>query len=127
MTQTSPSELRKALRAIAWGYDVDSAEDTYIIVENPDFEEDNGENPNLVIDVNSLPPMYGEIDLSNRVSLPAVLAIIDTERGEVLDIRKNYEKGSELYRQCSARLRLLNKLKKEFSLVSDAEQLPLGL
>jgi hypothetical protein len=62
-----------------------------------------------------------------QICLSKALAIIDAERGDVLAIRKNYEKGTELYRQCSARLRLLNKLKKEFSLVSDAEQLPLGL
>jgi hypothetical protein len=62
-----------------------------------------------------------------QISLSRALAIIDEHRGDVLDIRKSYEKGTELYRQCSARLRLLNNLKKEFALVSDADQLPLGL
>lgn len=62
-----------------------------------------------------------------QISLSKVLAIIDDHRGDVLDIRNNYTKGTELYRQCSARLRLLNNLKKEFALVSDADQLPLGL
>jgi hypothetical protein len=62
-----------------------------------------------------------------QISLSKVYAIIDARRGDILDIRKHYEKGSELYRQCSARLRLLNELKKEFAIVSDADQIPLGL
>jgi hypothetical protein len=41
----------KALMAIAEGYPVSGADDQYIVVDNPDFQEDNGQSPKLVIDV----------------------------------------------------------------------------
>jgi hypothetical protein len=43
-------ETIRALRAIVSGYHPAIHDERYIVVENPDFEEDNGENPNLVID-----------------------------------------------------------------------------
>ena len=43
-------ETIRALRAIVSGYHPAIHDDRFIVVENPDFEEDNGENPNLVID-----------------------------------------------------------------------------
>lgn len=46
-------EIHAALHAICEGYPVQIA-GRYIIVENPDFQEDNGSNPNLVIDVGLL-------------------------------------------------------------------------
>jgi hypothetical protein len=62
-----------------------------------------------------------------QISLSKVYAVIDAHRGRWLDIRKNYDKYHPIRLSCNSHLRLLNKLKKEFALVSDAEQLPLGL
>jgi hypothetical protein len=62
-----------------------------------------------------------------QISLSKALAIIDKHRGEVLSERANHEKGSPAYSECSDELRRLNRLKKEFALVSDTDQLPLGL
>jgi hypothetical protein len=59
--------------------------------------------------------------------LDKTFAIIDERRGKILALRKEWPKGSEDYRHYSTLLRLLNGLKKEFALVSDADQLPLGL
>jgi hypothetical protein len=47
----TPTYLFKALRAIAEGYGVQPIEDQYILVENPDFKEENGDDPYLLIDV----------------------------------------------------------------------------
>lgn len=44
------NETIRALRAIVSGYHPTIHDERFIVVENPDFEEDNGENPNLVID-----------------------------------------------------------------------------
>ncbi len=41
-------EIWEVLTAIIDGYH-GKVEDGFIIVENPDFQEDNGTNPNLVI------------------------------------------------------------------------------
>lgn len=40
----------RALRAIAEGYPVTGMQDRWIVVENPAFREDDGADPNLVID-----------------------------------------------------------------------------
>lgn len=50
---TEKAEAIKALEAICEGYP-QKPSDGYIVVENPDFQEDNGTNPNLVIDVADL-------------------------------------------------------------------------
>lgn len=62
-----------------------------------------------------------------QISLSKALAIIDEHRGKILAERKQHTKGSDIYTSLSRRLDLLNKLKKEFSLVSDTDQIPLGL
>lgn len=62
-----------------------------------------------------------------QISLSKALALIDHNRGQWLKVRGSYEKSDECYRLCSAALRMLNVLKKELSIVSDADQLPLGL
>ena len=46
-------ETIKALTAISDGYTVFPSEG-YVVVKNPDFEEDNGSNPNLVIDIQEI-------------------------------------------------------------------------
>lgn len=46
--------LRRPLQAIAEGYPVRAEQDRYIIVEDPDFQPDNGSNPRLVIDIRAL-------------------------------------------------------------------------
>lgn len=56
-----------------------------------------------------------------------ILAILDRHRGEVLSERANHERGSPAYSECSDDLRRLNRIKKEISDLSDADQLPLGL
>jgi hypothetical protein len=61
------------------------------------------------------------------ISLSEAYAIIDAERGACLRVRGKFAKGSPEYAQCSERLRMLNRLKKEFASVSNADQLPLGL
>ena len=45
------SELLKALRAIAEGYSVETEGERYILVENPAYRPDSGEDPLLVIDI----------------------------------------------------------------------------
>jgi hypothetical protein len=46
---------RKLMEAIAEGYHVSCASDTYICVENPDFKPDNGSDVNLVFDLGDDP------------------------------------------------------------------------
>lgn len=48
------TSLFKALRAIAEGYPITVMEDNYILVENPDFEPDNGHSPMLLIDCTAI-------------------------------------------------------------------------
>lgn len=48
---TQWSNLKVALKVIAEGYPIQLIDDRYIIVKNPNFKEDNGSNPNLLIDV----------------------------------------------------------------------------
>lgn len=62
-----------------------------------------------------------------QISLSKVLVIIDKERGAILAERKLYEKGGYSYQECSALLRALNRLKKEFQHLPDTDQIPLGL
>jgi hypothetical protein len=45
------TEWLNALDAIAQGYPVRGEQDRYIVVENPYFREDMGNDPNIVIDV----------------------------------------------------------------------------
>ena len=47
-------EVKIVLQAIAEGYPLTVQDDSYIIVENPDYIPDNGEDPNLVIDMNDI-------------------------------------------------------------------------
>lgn len=47
-------EVIDALNAIAQGYPITVADDRYIVVENPDYMEDRGDNPYLLIDVFNL-------------------------------------------------------------------------
>lgn len=61
------------------------------------------------------------------ISIAKAFAIIDAHRGKILAERKQHTKGSDIYTSLSRRLDLLNKLKKEFSLVSDTDEPPLGL
>lgn len=44
------NETIRAIRAIVYGYHPTVYDERYIVVENPEFEEDNGQNPYLVID-----------------------------------------------------------------------------
>lgn len=62
-----------------------------------------------------------------HVSLDKIYEIIDAHRGKILKERKQFTKGSANYEWCSYSLRTLNTLKKEFALVSDSDQIPLGL
>jgi hypothetical protein len=62
-----------------------------------------------------------------QITLDKALAIIDEHRGRVLAERKQFVKGTDNYTSLSRRLDLLNRLKKEFSIVSDSDQIPLGL
>jgi hypothetical protein len=62
-----------------------------------------------------------------QISLSKALAILDAHRGDVLDQRKLYVKGTARYVEQSVILRRINQIKKELALVSDADQLPLGL
>lgn len=41
----------KVLRAIAQGYPIKTEQDRFIVVENPDFTEDGGEDPYLVMSI----------------------------------------------------------------------------
>jgi len=62
-----------------------------------------------------------------QISLSKALAIMDDHRGRILKERKHFTKGTDNYTSLSRRLDLLNRLKKELSLVSDTDQRPLGL
>lgn len=68
-----------------------------------------------------------------QISLGKAYAIIDEERGKLLKERKKYKTNNfysddaDKYEELSNRLRLLNKLKRQFALVSDSDQIPLGL
>lgn len=61
------------------------------------------------------------------ISLSKTLVLVDEARGKILGSRKPFPKGSLHYNDCSLLLRYLNRLKKELSDLSDADQLPLGL
>lgn len=61
------------------------------------------------------------------IELSQAFAIIDAYRGRILAERKQFTKGTDNYTSLSRRLDLLNRLKKEFSHLSDSEQIPLGL
>jgi hypothetical protein len=51
MTQTSRfSVFKKALKAIAEGYQIHLVDDRYILVENPDYDIETGTPPLLLID-----------------------------------------------------------------------------
>lgn len=52
--QTVSRNTYKTLKAIAEGYMVVGEQDRYIVVSNPDFQEDNGSDVNLVIDIEEL-------------------------------------------------------------------------
>lgn len=62
-----------------------------------------------------------------RICLSEALAIIDKERGQWLKNRRDWPKDSVEYSIFSAGLRTMNYFKKEFSNLSDADQLPLGV
>ncbi len=47
---TTLQNAEKVLAAIAQGYPVQGRDDRYIVVENPDYQPDNGSDPNLVLD-----------------------------------------------------------------------------
>lgn len=61
------------------------------------------------------------------ISLSEVYKIIDEHRGAILAERKQHVKGADIYTSLSRRLDLLNKLKRQFADVLDADQKPLGL
>lgn len=63
----------------------------------------------------------------SQISINKILAILDEHRGRILKERKQHTKGTDLYNSLSRRLDLLNQLKREYSLVSDTDQIPLGL
>jgi hypothetical protein len=62
-----------------------------------------------------------------QISLSKAFVFIDEERGRFLRERGKFAKGSSEYRMFSSFLKSLNRIKKELALVSDADQLPLGL
>lgn len=62
-----------------------------------------------------------------NIPLANAYAIIDAERGVILRRRLQWAKGTDQYKELSGYLRMLNKLKKEFAHLSDADQIPLGL
>lgn len=62
-----------------------------------------------------------------NISLDKALAIIDEHRGRILAERKQFTKGTDNYTSLSRRLDLLNRLKRELSLVPNTDQIPLGL
>lgn len=62
-----------------------------------------------------------------NISYEMVLLIIDDHRGELLKERKQHTKGTDIYNSLSRRLDLLNKLKRQFSIVLDTDEKPLGL
>lgn len=53
MKELERDEVIAALRAVCEGYTQIPTEG-YIVVKNPDFQEDNGSNPHLVIDCQRL-------------------------------------------------------------------------
>lgn len=48
------NNLKKVLIAIAEGYPVFGLLDRYILVDNPDYEQDNGKDPRLLFDIREL-------------------------------------------------------------------------
>lgn len=68
--------------------------------------------------------LFWEIDM---IELAKALAIIDEQRGLILAERKQHTKGSDQYLSLSRRLDLCNKIKRRLALVSDSDQIPLGL
>lgn len=62
-----------------------------------------------------------------NIQLAKALVIIDQHRGEILKERKQHIKGTDGYGSLSRRLDLLNRLKKEFHNLLDANQLSLGV
>lgn len=61
------------------------------------------------------------------IELATVLVILDGYRGLILKERRQFTKGTDNYTSLSRRLDLLNRLKKEFSNVSDTDEPTLGL
>lgn len=53
----SDVDARTVLRLIAEGYPAMGYEDRYVAVENPDYAPDNGKDPWLVFDTDTLYPM----------------------------------------------------------------------
>lgn len=53
-------EALKAFQAIADGEKWEIAGTGYLVVRNPDFQEDNGSNPNLVVEF-----MHDNVELFN--------------------------------------------------------------
>lgn len=51
---TELQEAKKALEAISMGYKVYGSDDGYISVVNPDFKEDDGSNPYLVLNIHDV-------------------------------------------------------------------------
>ncbi len=49
MRKRVDKNLYKALKAIAEGYPVSAKFDQFVVVSNPEYQEDNGSDPNLVI------------------------------------------------------------------------------
>lgn len=62
-----------------------------------------------------------------NIPLAKAYAIIDAHRGRILTERRQFTKGTDNYTSLSRRLDLLNRLKREFALVSDTDEPPLGL
>lgn len=62
-----------------------------------------------------------------QICLSKAYAIIDHKRGEILKQRRETEKGSPMRSTFNSVLHHLNQLKKELALVSDSDQIPLGL
>lgn len=47
---TELARMKSALKLIAEGYLVQVRDDRYVVIENPDFQPDNGSDPFIVID-----------------------------------------------------------------------------
>lgn len=82
---------------------------------------------------NNHTPLQGDSVLT-QISLSKAYAIIDEERGiflkKIEELAPRYQDDREAQDHTffyKDQLRLLNKLKRKFALVSDADQLPLGL
>lgn len=59
-------EFWAALYAIAEGYKVSGHHDRIIVVENPRFKEDDGSNPNLVIDVEDFYQIWKQLEYAKE-------------------------------------------------------------